>query len=153
MSYGRVNDSFSQLSNFYHEKLSFLLSSNPEYISIKSIINRLNKIEILNYHQSIAQRQRKSYETMKMNLSEDTLFIEIDFKQKIKIGLSPRQINSEFYNQKQRIVLGFGIYYAFNSKIHCVNFDIISDNLGQKGYSVLTAFRYILLSKLLSFLI
>ena len=146
LSYGRVNDSFTQLSSFYHEKLSFLLSSNPEYISAKSILDRLNKIEILDYHRSIAERQRKSYETMKMNLNEDSLFIEIDFKQKIKIGLSPRQINSEFYNQKQRIVLGFGIYYTYDSKIHCINFDIISDNLGQKGYSVLTAFRYIIIN-------
>jgi hypothetical protein len=30
---------------------------------------------------------------MKENLPEGSLLIEIDFKQKIKIGLSPKQIN------------------------------------------------------------
>jgi len=55
--------------------------------------------------------------------------------------MSPRQINSEFFKQKLRHVLGIGIYYKKNSKTECLNINLISDNLGQKGYSVVAAFR------------
>ena len=65
----------------------------------------------------------------------------MDFKQKIRIGMSPRQINSEFFKQKLRFVLGIGLYYKKNSKIECINVNIISDNLGQKGFSVISALR------------
>jgi hypothetical protein len=34
------------------------------------------------------------------------ILLEIDFKQKIVIGLSPRQVNEEYYKQVQRICLG-----------------------------------------------
>jgi hypothetical protein len=55
--------------------------------------------------------------------------------------MSPRQINSEFFKQQLRYLLGIGIYYRKNSNIESMNVNIISDNLGQSGFSVVTAFR------------
>ena len=34
------------------------------------------------------------------------ILIEMDFKQKIVIGRSPRQVNEEYYKQVQRTCLG-----------------------------------------------
>ena len=105
------------------------------------IENIIEKIEILDWHFSIGKRQRDSYNKMKKDLPEDYLFIELDFKQKILIGMSPRQINREFYNQQQRSVLGFGLYYRVDDNVKCINIDLISDVLEQSGYTVVSSFR------------
>jgi hypothetical protein len=59
----------------------------------------------------------------------------MDFKQKIIIGLSPRQVISEYYNQMSRSLLGFGIYYVDEAEntIKLINFDIISSDLSSDG--------------------
>ncbi len=101
----------------------------------------LNKIKLLDYHYSIATLQRRSYVELKNNIKDDQIFIEIDFKQKIRIGMSPRQINSEYFKQQLRFVLGIGLYYKKYSKIESLNVNILSDNLGQTGFSVVTALR------------
>ena len=100
-----------------------------------------DKIKLLDYHHSCAILQRKSYTDSKKNLKDDEIFFEIDFKQKIRIGMSPRQINSEYFKQQLRHLLGIGIYYRRNSKIQSINVNLISDNLGQSGFSVVAAFR------------
>ena len=82
------------------------------------------------------------YINQKDRLPHDYLFIEIDWKQKIKIGMSPRQVSREFYSQQQRTVLGCGIYYIKDDGTRdCINVNLISDNLSQKGYSVVHSFR------------
>ena len=69
--------------------------------------------------------------------------IEVDFKQKIVIGLSPRQVSSEYYNQLSRSCLGFGIYYVdqIESQIKLINFDIISSDLSSDGNAAVRGFR------------
>ena len=57
--------------------------------------------------------QRKAYNEhrqIKDNL-KNKLLIEFDFKQKIVIGMSPRQVNDEYYKQVQRTCLGKLIYF------------------------------------------
>ena len=78
---------------------------------------------------------------MKANLPDGYILIEIDYKQKLTIGLSPRQPTEEYYNQKQRTVLGFGIYYKVGNVVESLNVDIISDILEQSGYTVVSCFR------------
>jgi hypothetical protein len=56
--------------------------------------------------------------------------------------MSPRQITREFYNQLSRSVLGFGIYYIKNGKRETINVDILSDNINQDAYAVVSALRY-----------
>ena len=59
-------------------------------------------------HRNIANTQRKSYNEQRksMNILTKNILIEVDFKQKIPIGLSPRQINKEYYEQELRTCLG-----------------------------------------------
>jgi hypothetical protein len=74
----------------------------------------LETIETLIIHRKIANTQKKAYyeyirpaDIEKDNLlGKDKIVIEMDFKQKIKIGMSPRQIGQEFYDQEQRSCLG-----------------------------------------------
>jgi hypothetical protein len=55
--------------------------------------------------------------------------------------MSPRQKSKEFYEQKSRSFLGFGIYYFENGAKKSMNVDIISDNLAQTAYAVVKSFR------------
>ncbi len=56
--------------------------------------------------------------------------------------MSPRQISSEFRNQEQRTLIGFGIFYKdINGKLQSINIDLVSNNQGQTGYDSVNAFR------------
>ena len=83
--------------------------ANLEFLD--KAIKRINKIELLDYHATIAQRQRESYNYWIKNFHDDTVFIELDFKMKIKIGMGPEQVSQEFYNQKSRYCLGNELLY------------------------------------------
>ena len=161
----------SEMLSFFEKKLIIHLSGknneNNESKNLNAIVTRLQKIELLEFHRSIALRQRQSYIKFRENFQDDTLFIEFDFKMKIQIGMSPEQVSYEFYNLKSRYVLGkkvtscfglfwnliivnipfftlgFGIFYKKNGIIESINVDIISDNMGQKGISFINAFRYL----------
>jgi len=75
-------------------------------------------------------------------LKKKELLIVIDYKEKLKIGLSPRQISSEFYAQQQRSLLGFCVFYKDDyNNLESIYFDIVSDCLKQSAYTVKTAFQ------------
>lgn len=115
--------------------------NSHDSLSIKCIMDNLVNLETLEYHRLIAEKQRSSYKHMKENVSKDTLFIELDYKEKLKIGLSPVQISKEFYAQKQRTLLGFGVYFRNkDDQLDYINFDIISDKLSQKATNVVDSF-------------
>ncbi len=56
----------------------------------------LTEIKDLNTHHMIARRQSAAYQSIKKNIPEDTLVIELDWKQKVLIGtfLLKKQIQS-----------------------------------------------------------
>ncbi len=94
---------------------------------------------------------------------QNKILIELDFKQKFVIGLSPRQVNEEYYKQVQRSCLGFvffskiffffflksliifsgfGIYFIDkNDEIKLINFDVISSDLIQDAHAAIRGFR------------
>jgi hypothetical protein len=69
------------------------------------------------FHKNIAFFQRKAYNIQRTNndFLTQILLIEIDFKQKIVIPMSPRQVNAEFYKLQQRSCLSKFIF-AFKFK-------------------------------------
>ena len=75
----------------------------------------LNEYESVLAHKKIADTQREAYNQQRQDkqLLADSLLIEVDFKQKIPIGLSPAQASSEYYHQELRSCLGnfFAISY------------------------------------------
>lgn len=48
----------------------------------------IEEIEAINFHRVIANRQRAAYNEQKINLKNDSIVIELDWKQKVLIGNS-----------------------------------------------------------------
>lgn len=73
------------------------------------VIKILEKTEILEGHKTLASRQQNEY---RLQLKSKTflkgkILLDIDFKQKIKSGMSGnRQVNSQYYSQTQNSCLG-----------------------------------------------
>ena len=81
---------------------------NEDYLKYKTIIEILQDYEALLFHKNVAKCQREAYNNQRKNvdLLRNNILIEMDFMQKIMIGLSPRQVSSEYYKQKARSCLG-----------------------------------------------
>jgi len=68
----------------------------------------MNLNKALIFHKNVAYFQRQAFNDqhkIKEKL-RNKILLEIDFKQKIVIGLSPRQVNEEYYKQVERTCLG-----------------------------------------------
>ncbi len=83
------------------------------YLKNKSITEQLKSLEAISFHKSISRLQRDAYNANLKNveLLNDHIMIEIDFKQKFAIGLSPRQVSKEYYEQVLRSCLGKKLIY------------------------------------------
>ncbi|CAF0809146.1 unnamed protein product [Brachionus calyciflorus] len=104
----------------------------------------LSCIEVFDFHREIANRQRDSYNQMRENLEDDYILIEMDWKQKILIGMSPRQTSNEYRTQVSRTLLGFGVYYKKNGKTEVLNIDLISSQQeNETSFDVLCGFRFL----------
>ena len=56
--------------------------------------------------------------------------------------MSPRQISSEYRDQEQRSLIGFGVFYRNeNGSVDCINIDLVSKNPDQKRYDSVNAFK------------
>jgi predicted RNA binding protein with dsRBD fold (UPF0201 family) len=82
-------------------------SAKKEFNDLKPFIYDLQDMEAIEFHKNIARVQRTAYNQNRTieNLNGKIL-IDIDFKQKFVIGMSPRQVSSEYYNQIIRSCLG-----------------------------------------------
>ena len=78
------------------------------YTKCKELCENLYNYEAILFHKNIAHHQRMAYSNSRKNIEKirTELLIELDFKQKFVIGMSPRQASSEYYEQKSRSCLG-----------------------------------------------
>ncbi|RNA12862.1 hypothetical protein BpHYR1_013257, partial [Brachionus plicatilis] len=135
------------LENGYEGVEDFLLIKefliiNKSRNDLTELMNLFTKIESINLHFEISKRQREAYNSMRLN--EDYIFIEMDWKQKIMIGLSPRQPSNEYRNQLSRTVFGFGVYYKINNFVECMNIDLVSGLQNTENASeVVKNFRFL----------
>jgi len=79
-----------------------------KYSRIKDFIEFSKDYDSILFHKHIASAQRNAYNFQRKNVEnlKNKILIEVDFKQKVTIGLSPRQVSSEYYNQITRSCLG-----------------------------------------------
>ena len=156
-------DDLNKIRNFLNNKL-LLSIPNEKKIKYQKMLSDLIRIKAFLYHKNVAKRQRKSYNQALANIKDDELFFDLDWKQKVNvqnkfsdylcsififtdvyfqliIGLTPRQVSREYYNQQQRSLIGFGLYYREHEKVKCINIDLISSNLKQSGNSTVCSFR------------
>jgi hypothetical protein len=88
------------------------------YERCKGIISDINDLQATIFHKNVANCQRQAYkESQQPTFLKKKLMIEVDYKEKIKIGLSPRQISKEFYKQEQRSCLSKKLLLC--KKNHC----------------------------------
>jgi len=75
---------------------------------INSALVDLINCEAVREHQVNSKIQRDAYNFQRKNKDflKTRILIDLDFKQKIVIGLSPIQVNSEYYNLDNRTCLG-----------------------------------------------
>jgi hypothetical protein len=74
---------------------------------LKTVVTDLKDYDVIEYHKLIAKTQRLAYnEHRTSTFLKNKIMIELDYKQKIVIGMSPRQINKEYYNTISRSCLG-----------------------------------------------
>lgn len=73
----------------------------------KKLSELIGEYEAIVFHKNVAIIQREAYKKHHDVAGlKNNILIEVDFKQKIKIGMSPRQVNTEYYNQQDRSCLG-----------------------------------------------
>ena len=96
-----INMSINEDGYKYNGELDFdskhMLTYYQENLNENSlqIIKKINDLQEIEYHQLIANRQRKIYNEQRSNekLLRENVLIELDFKEKIIVGLEPRQVN------------------------------------------------------------
>ena len=79
-----------------------------EYNKYRTFVDDLKDYEAIVFHKNISICQRIAYNNQRKDIDflKNKILIEIDFKQKIIIGISPRQVSGEYYNQSARSCLG-----------------------------------------------
>ena len=99
--------------------LHFFKNIEKSHRTIETIV-QIEDIVAIQFHRKIAKIQRDAYNKNKKDIRtlQNSLLIEVDFKQKIVIGSSPRQVSTEYYNQIQKSFLGNYITFVSLGIIH-----------------------------------
>jgi nucleotidyltransferase/DNA polymerase involved in DNA repair len=95
----------NEISSAEKTKQQDLQSSYDKY---KCLVQDIKDYQQILFHENVARAQRIAYKNDHESVQQlkETLLIELDFKQKIVIGMSPRQVNKEYYQQQIRSCLG-----------------------------------------------
>jgi hypothetical protein len=112
-----MNDNLLTMANDFTKKATDVLlvientdsieekqALNETYDKYKTFVDEIEDYQSILFHKNIAFLQRTAYSKQLKNLEElrNKILIELDFKQKFVIGMSPRQVSREFYNQTMR---------------------------------------------------
>ena len=84
--------------------------------------------EIHKHHVQRKDAQRKLFKSQIKSIVDNEMVMVLDFKEKIKLGAGPRQVNQQFYQYTQRSLL---CVYIFLSNGRQLVKDFISDEIHQ----------------------
>ena len=88
-----------------------LENEKTQIINENNIIDNLNDFQTVEFHQMTVTRQRQCYNNDRKTIADDTILIQMDYKQKIVIEMGPRSQSHEYYEQKQISILGFALHF------------------------------------------
>jgi hypothetical protein len=115
LMYKQINQAIFNMVQLQNSTPDLLLKGIIRYNLPKYdiILESLKDYKAILFHRNIAKCQKSAYlnDLEKLAEFDNTILIELDFKQKITIGLSPRQPSREYYNQKTRTCLGLFLQY------------------------------------------
>lgn len=71
---------------------------------VKELSAEVDYYDAILYHKNIARAQREAYnrDRTDVDVLRNKIMIDVDFKQKIVLGAGPREINSDFYDSRNR---------------------------------------------------
>src|SRR5579871_4690012 len=103
-----------------HKKNMQYWRSLKSKLSIKTFqlinINILKtEIEYGKYHKTFVDIQRACFHTEIFNLKSQHGILLMNFKENLKLGGSPNELNQDFYNRKNCLVLGICLIYKDNN--------------------------------------
>ena len=86
----------------------------------------------------ISNQQRRSFNFQRSNVKEDEVMIVCDFKENIKLGGGPNEMNQDFYHRQQCTVFGCAVIFfdPVLKKSKTVYVDYFSDVLSHDGVFV-----------------
>ena len=72
---------------------------------IKELSVEVDYFSAILFHKNIARAQREAFTRDRTNVEwlKNKIMIEVDFKQKIILGNGPRQINTDYYDNRNRL--------------------------------------------------
>lgn len=131
------------------EKLKKNLEKNEE---LKDEIKKLEEVNTFyQHHMEISYNQRQEFNNKKSEryLNEKGkghCLIVVDFKENIKLGKGPVELDKDFYELEPRTVLGFVIYsfgdqHGIKKQYYCVVSKILNHDAGFVKNSFLTLFH------------
>lgn len=86
----------------FHSKVILVL-----IFKLNKVQSDLSDYETLLFHKNVSKIQKQAFQNhLKLDNLKGKLLIELDYKQIIKLGLSPHQVTHEYYKQKKRSCLG-----------------------------------------------
>jgi hypothetical protein len=106
-----------------------------------------NSVETYLCHQKIHTNQYKEYKKKKsleyLKANPNLALIVVDFKENIKLGKGPIELDKDFFNPPTRTVFGFVIYSynQSNQKVQKLHYVVISEILNHDTDFVISAFQ------------
>jgi hypothetical protein len=95
------------------------------------------EIEFTKYHKKFVEIQRACFHAEIYNLKSQHAILLVDFKENLKLGGSPNELNQDFYNKKNCSVLGTCLIYKDEkNQIKKEYKDFFSDILSHDGLFV-----------------
>lgn len=140
------NSDYSSSIDFDSQQILEYFQSPVRIEQSKEIISKIKDLQEIEFHRSVAKRQRDYYneKLLDKELLKKWVLIDFDFMEKLIVGVGPREISSSFFKRTQVSLLGFGIYFTDeNDEIQCINTDIVSDNTTQDGLKVVNIFKFL----------
>jgi hypothetical protein len=103
-----------------------------------NIDNLKNEIECTKIHKKFVEIQRACFHAEIYNIKSQQAILLIDFKENLKLGGSPNELNQDFYYKKNCSVLGMCLIYKDeNNQIKKEYKDYFSDILSHDGLFII----------------
>ena len=104
---------------------------HPNSDPAAAVVNQhlLTKVSYYKAHKRISDLQRTIHKHNIANPGLNKATIVIDFKENLRLGRGPREVNQDFYNRKPMSVLGFYIAINENGEVEYNYCDFLSNIL------------------------
>lgn len=109
--------------------------------ALRPMLEELAEVE---HHKDEARKQRKEYKKHKDSPPPNTIVVTLDFKEKGRLPMKPEENSELFYKQGAYSLLGFGLHWEENRKVHHYNIDVLLRSTNQDAFAAARCFDEVL---------